>query len=168
MLAKIVRTTVVSPTRRRSRCDDRHKPKLGKRRVTVDRIDTLAPDGGLKRVGDFEPPQAWDQGAGVRHTIEQDVGRRGALIIEIPGIGVPLPLSQSAGISDRSAAEALPRARPIDRRPAFECSLAPCTAPSAVNVSAAAIRFLYKVTLQRGCDVDDVVPTGSRMVEATP
>lgn len=35
-------------------------------------------------------------------------------------------------------------------------------APSSVGVAVAAIRFLYKVTLQRGWNVDDVVPTGRR------
>ncbi len=35
-------------------------------------------------------------------------------------------------------------------------------APSSVGVAVAAIRFLYKVTLQRGWNVDDVVPTSRR------
>jgi integrase/recombinase XerD len=35
-------------------------------------------------------------------------------------------------------------------------------APSSVGVAVAAIRFLYKVTLQRRWNVDDVVPTGRR------
>jgi len=35
-------------------------------------------------------------------------------------------------------------------------------APSSVGVAVAAIRFLYKVTLQRGWNVDDVVPTCRR------
>jgi integrase/recombinase XerD len=35
-------------------------------------------------------------------------------------------------------------------------------APSSVGVAVAAIRFLYKVTLQRGWNIDDVVPTGRR------
>ena len=34
--------------------------------------------------------------------------------------------------------------------------------PSSILVAVAAIRFLYKVTLQRGWNVDDVVPTGRR------
>ena len=35
-------------------------------------------------------------------------------------------------------------------------------APSSVGVAVAAIRFLYKVTLQRGWNVDDVIPTSRR------
>ena len=35
-------------------------------------------------------------------------------------------------------------------------------APSSVGVAVAAVRFLYKITLQRGWNVDDVVPTGRR------
>jgi integrase/recombinase XerD len=35
-------------------------------------------------------------------------------------------------------------------------------APSSVGVAVAAIRFLYKVTLQRGWNIDDVIPTGRR------
>ena len=35
-------------------------------------------------------------------------------------------------------------------------------APSSVGVAVAAIRFLYKISLQRGWNVDDVVPTGRR------
>ena len=35
-------------------------------------------------------------------------------------------------------------------------------APSSVGVAVAAIRFLYKVTLRRAWNVDDVVPTGRR------
>ena len=34
--------------------------------------------------------------------------------------------------------------------------------PSSVGVAIAALRFLYKVTLQRGWNLDDVVPTGRR------
>ena len=35
-------------------------------------------------------------------------------------------------------------------------------APSSVGVAVAAIRFLYKITLQRGWNVDDVIPTSRR------
>src|ERR1700760_2701353 len=40
--------------------------------------------------------------------------------------------------------------------------------PSSVGIAVAALRFLYKVTLKRGWDLDDVLPTGSRRPRNLP
>jgi site-specific recombinase XerD len=40
--------------------------------------------------------------------------------------------------------------------------------PSSVGIAVAALRFLYKVTLKRGWDLDDVVPTGGRRPQNLP
>jgi integrase/recombinase XerD len=40
--------------------------------------------------------------------------------------------------------------------------------PSSVGIAIAALRFLYKITLKRGWDLDDVVPTGTRRPQNLP
>ena len=40
--------------------------------------------------------------------------------------------------------------------------------PSSVGIAVAALRFLYKVPLKRGWDLDDVLPTGSRRPQNLP
>ena len=40
--------------------------------------------------------------------------------------------------------------------------------PSSIGIAIAALRFLYKITLKRGWNLDDVVPTGSRRPQNLP